>query len=112
MFLKHFETLLNNNIAGDGDGWTIIDAFGGIGLLSDVAKRLKSKARVIYNDFDGYAERLAHIDEINALRAQLYSAIDNATPKNKKMTYDCKAECVRIVQNFEGYKDLNSLASW
>lgn len=67
MFLKHFERLLER-IPCDGEGWTIVDAFGGSGLLSHVAKRLKPKATVIYNDFDGYAERLAHIDDINRLR--------------------------------------------
>ncbi|HHF4562377.1 TPA: hypothetical protein ACPOW2_001881 [Haemophilus influenzae] len=112
MFLKHFETVLNENIKGDGEGWTIIDTFGGSGLLSHTAKRLKPKARIIYNDFDGYAERLAHIDDINRLRAELYSVVGNTTSKNKRMTKDCKAECIRIIQNFKGYKDLNCLASW
>ncbi|HHV6871817.1 TPA: s-adenosyl-L-methionine-dependent methyltransferase, partial [Haemophilus influenzae] len=79
MFLKHFETVLNENIKGEGEGWIIIDTFGGSGLLSHTAKRLKPKARVIYNDFDGYAERLAHIDDINQLRAELYSVVGNAT---------------------------------
>lgn len=66
---------MNANIKNDGEGWTIIDTFGGSGLLSHVAKQLKPKARVIYNDFDGYAERLTHIDDINALRAQLYAVV-------------------------------------
>ena len=112
MFLKHFETILNENIKGDGEGWTIIDTFGGSGLLSHAAKRLKPKARVIYNDFDGYAERLAHIDDINALRSQLFTVVGNATPKNKQMPKELKAECVKIIQAFDGYKDLNCLASW
>lgn len=83
LFLKEFETILNENITNDGEGWIIMDAFGGSGLLSHTAKQLKPKARVIYNDFDGYADRLAHIDEINALRAKILHAIGNATPKNK-----------------------------
>ena len=112
MFLKHFEEVLNANITNDGDGWTIIDTFGGSGLLSYVAKQIKPKARVIYNDFDGYAQRLAHIDDINALRAQLYEVVGNATQKNKRLTKDCKAECIKIIQNFKGYIDLNCLASW
>lgn len=81
MFLKHFETVLNKNIKGDGEGWTIIDTFDGSGLLSHAAKVIKTKAHVIYNDFDGYAERLAHIDDINKLRAELYSVVGNATQK-------------------------------
>ena len=112
MFLKHFETILNENIKDDGEGWTIIDTFGGSGLLSHTAKRLKPEARVIYNDFDGYAERLAHIDDINALRSQLFTVVGNVTPKNKRMPKELKAECVKIIQAFDGYKDLNCLASW
>ena len=112
MFLKHFETILNKNIEDDGEGWTIIDTFGSSGLLSHAAKAIKPKARVIYNDFDGYAERLVHIDDINALRSQLFTAVGNATPKNKRMPKELKAECVKIIQAFDGYKDLNCLASW
>ncbi|OOF43442.1 hypothetical protein BKK51_11410, partial [Rodentibacter trehalosifermentans] len=108
----HFEQVLNDNIPGNGENWVIINAFGGSGLLSHTAKQLKPEAHVIYNDFDGYAERLKHIDDINALRSQLYFAVSNAVPKDKRMTKECKAECVKIIQEFDGYKDLNSLASW
>ena len=66
----------------------------------------------IYNDFDGYAERLAHIDDINALRSQLFTAVGNATPKNKRISKELKAECIKIIQAFDSYKDLNCLASW
>ena len=79
MFLKHFETVLNENIKGDG--WTIIDTFGGSGLLSHTAKRLKPKARIIYNDFDWYSERLNHITEINQLREILYQTVNGIITK-------------------------------
>ena len=112
MFLKQFEQILNENIPDDGKGWTIIDTFGGSGLLSHTAKRLKPKARVIYNDFDGYAERLANIDDTNVLRAQIFTKIDNATQKNKLLPKALKAEIIKIIDEFQGYKDLNCLASW
>ena len=112
MFLKQFEQILNENIPDDGKGWTIIDTFGGSGLLSHTAKRLKPKARVIYNDFDGYAERLANIDDTNVLRAQIFTKIDNATQKNKRLPKALKAEIIKIIDEFQGYKDLNCLASW
>ncbi|KKZ20487.1 hypothetical protein AAY75_09600, partial [Haemophilus influenzae 2019] len=112
MFLKQFETILNDNIPDDGEGWTIIDTFGGSGLLSHTAKRLKPKAHVIYNDFDGYAERLVHIDDTNALRAQIFAKIGNTTPKNKRLPKSLKAEIIQIIDEFQGYKDLNCLASW
>lgn len=112
MFLSHFEGILNENIEGGGDGWIIVDAFGGSGLLSHTAKRVKPKAQVIYNDFDGYTERLVHIDDTNTLRKQLYNVLSNSTPKRKMVSEEVKAECIRIIQDFDGYKDLNCLASW
>ena len=45
--------------------------FGGSGLLAHTAKRAKPKARVIYNDYDNYSERLANIDSTNALRREM-----------------------------------------
>lgn len=62
MFLNQFAQILQDNIEGDGEGWTIIDVFGGSGLLAHTAKQLKPQARVIYNDFDGYSERLRHTE--------------------------------------------------
>ncbi|TCP17322.1 TP901 family phage tail tape measure protein [Nicoletella semolina] len=64
MFLNHFQKVLSH-IPSDGEGWTIVDIFGGSGLLSHIAKHHKPKDRVIYNDSDGYTERLQHIAEIN-----------------------------------------------
>ena len=33
MFLKQVESVLNKHIEGDGEGWTIVDVFGGSGLF-------------------------------------------------------------------------------
>lgn len=111
MFLKHFTHILDQNINDDGDGWTIIDVFGGSGLLAHTAKQLKPKARVIYNDFDGYAERLAHIPEINHLRQKI-SAILVDYPKGKRLANDKKLQIVEIIKTFDGYKDPHILCSW
>jgi site-specific DNA-adenine methylase len=45
----------------------VIDLFGGRGFLSYTAKRVCPSARVVYNDYDNYRERLKHIPETNAL---------------------------------------------
>lgn len=110
-FLTHFKQVLINNIPGDGDGWTIIDAFGGSGLLSHTAKALKPKARVIYNDFDGYAEQLQHIDDINALRQKLLGIVGDY-PKNKRIDANLKQRLIEVIQAFEGFKSLRALCSW
>ncbi|MDG4947387.1 hypothetical protein NYR72_12435 [Actinobacillus equuli subsp. haemolyticus] len=111
MFLKHFERLLNENIPDDGDGWTIIDAFGGSGLLSHVAKQLKPKATVIYNDFDGYSERLMHIDDINRLRRDIFPLLVKY-PKQKKVPNSVKAQIIKIIKGFDGYINEHILCSW
>ncbi|ABR74750.1 hypothetical protein CBG46_09175 [Actinobacillus succinogenes] len=112
MFLQHFRKILNQHIANNGDGWTIVDVFGGSGLLSHTARNTKSAATVIYNDFDGYSERLQHIGDINRLRADLYALVDNAAPKNKRLSKALKSDVIHVIQNFDGYKDLNCLSSW
>ncbi len=55
-FIKQFISILNDNIKTDGEGWTIVDVFGGSGLLAHVSKNIKPEARVIYNDYDRYIE--------------------------------------------------------
>ena len=35
-FLKLFKQVLNDHIPGDGEAWTILDAFGGSGLLLNI----------------------------------------------------------------------------
>lgn len=111
MFLNHFKQVLNDNILNDGEGWIIIDAFGGSGLLSHVAKHIKPKARVIYNDFDNYAERLAHIDDINRLRQLIYPLLKDV-PKQKRISAALKQHIIDIINAFEGYIDVHILCSW
>ena len=89
----------------------IIDVFGGSGLLAHVAKRCKPAARVIYNDFDGYADRLRSIPDTNRLRDRLAAILDGV-PREKRLDKDTKSTIVAAIENFDGYKDLNCLRSW
>ena len=109
-FIKHFKAALGN-IPDDGADWTVIDVFGGSGLLAHVAKRTKPAARVIYNDFDGYADRLRSIPDTNRLRDRLAAILDNK-PREKRLDKDTKSAVVRAIENFDGRKDLNCLRSW
>ncbi len=110
-FLTHFKDILNQNIPADGEGWTIVDAFGGSGLLAHTAKVIKPKARVIYNDFDGYTEQLKHIDDINALRKKLLAIVGDY-PKDKRINAELKQRLIETIQTFEGFKSLRALCSW
>ncbi|CAM3040787.1 DNA adenine methylase [Dichelobacter nodosus] len=110
-FIKHFEKVLNDNICNNGNGWTFIDVFGGSGLLAHVAKRTKPNVRVIYNDFDGYAERLQHIPEINQLRHKLADFLADK-PRAKILQPDVRESVKQIIDNFKGYIELQVLSSW
>lgn len=110
-FLKHFRQIVNDNIANNGEGWTVLDVFGGSGLLSHTVKQIKPKARVIYNDFDDYADRLKHIDDTNQLRRLLENALAGVARKHK-LDDATKQKVISILQGFKGYKDVQCIASW
>ena len=109
-FIKPFKAALAN-IPNDGAGWTIVDAFGGSGLLAHVAKRCKPAARVIYNDFDGYAKRIHNIPDVNRLRHQLLPIVQHL-PRNGLLDHATKAKIIAVIQDFNSYVDLHSLCSW
>ena len=110
-FLNHFKTLLKQYIPDSGAGWTIVDVFGGSGLLAHTAQRCKPAARVIYNDFDGYAERLKNINDTNRLR-QIIFDLTKHVPRNHKLPENVKKQVQAALQTFDGYIDLSSLTSW
>jgi hypothetical protein len=110
-FLKHFIPVLQQNIPNNGAGWTIVDVFGGSGLLAHTAKRTLPQARVIYNDFDGYAKRLHHIADTEKLRQQCLAIVGTAG-KNRKLSDDTKARLIAEIEAFNGFMDVQTLASW
>lgn len=112
MFLKEFKQVLNDNIPDYGEGWTIVDAFGGSGLLSHVAKRIKPKARVIYNDFDGYADRIKHIGDTNRLRTELLQIIGESISKKQRLSNEVKQKIINKINEFDGFKDLDTISNW
>lgn len=67
MFASVFKKILKQY----PDDATYVDLFGGSGLLSHIAKREKPDAKVVYNDFDDYRQRLANVPRTNALLADL-----------------------------------------
>lgn len=109
--IKQFRQTLNSIIPDDGQDWTIIDVFGGGGLLSHNAKHLKPQATVIYNDFDGYSQRLQHIADTNRLR-QIIIQLVTHIPRQKRITDDIKQNIITAIQNFDGFIDYHSVSTW
>lgn len=110
-FLNHFKILLKQHIPNDGEGWTIVDAFGGSGLLAHTTKQVLPKARVIYNDFDDYSERLQNINDTNKLRTIIADLLAHY-PRNQKLPETLKKTVQAALQTFGGYIDLDCVASW
>jgi len=99
------------------DDSTIVDLFGGSGLLVHTTKQLKPKAKVIYNDFDNYTERLKHIDQTNWLISKLYKHVSFSKHLlliKYKMSNGLKSELIEIIEEHQqkyGYVDYITLSS-
>lgn len=78
-YVKRFRAVLTQTQDID----TVVDLFGGSGLLSRVAKDSLPNCRVIYNDFDHYDERLANVGNTNALLRSIAPLLADV-PDNKK----------------------------
>ena len=107
-FLKDFK----NALADYPIDATYIDLFGGSGLLSHTVKQVYTGAKVIYNDYDGYSERLANIDKTNQLIADL-RAILKDSPTDKKIVDEFRTKVIERVEleDNSGYVDYITLSS-
>lgn len=79
---------------------TVVDLFGGSGLLSRVAKDTMPNCRVIYNDFDHYDERLANAANTNALLRSIAPLLASV-PDNKKVPTETKETILRMCAEAE-----------
>ena len=95
-YIKRFSSVLEQceDIA------TVVDLFGGSGLLSRVAKDVLPKARVIYNDFDHFDQRIEMIDRTNALCAEIAPLV-KGVEDNKRIPDDIKQECLKLMRKYE-----------
>ncbi|EFC71558.1 DNA adenine methylase [Prevotella sp. oral taxon 299] len=111
---RNFIKALTPIIERQPDNTIFVDLFGGSGLLSNLVKELKPNARVIYNDFDNYSERLAHIKETEELRHMIGEKLKDV-PKCSKVSEELKAEICDLIEDFKakkGFVDIVTVASW
>lgn len=109
MFAKEFIKVLEQF----DDKTVFVDLFGGSGLLSHIAKRKRPDATVVYNDYDGYRQRLQAIPQTNALLADLRVIVRNV-PRHKPIRGEAR-ECIfeRLTQeeHERGYVDFITVSS-
>lgn len=108
MFAKEYMKVLQKF----PDGTPFVDLFGGSGLLSHITKHQKPHSIVVYNDFDGYRQRLEALPVTNALLAELRRIVN--IPRHKPILgilRECVLSCIRKYECDYGYIDYITLSS-
>lgn len=106
-FVKSFSETLEK-AAGVID--TVVDLFGGSGLLSHVSKAILPDCRVIYNDYDDYTQRLSVVDRTNEILAQFRECLDGV-PRNARLNDRQRTDILAIVERYaaSGYVDFMAI---
>lgn len=92
---------------------TIVDLFGGSGLLSHVAKRHRPDCTVVYNDFDHFERRLNNIKKTNELLSKIRE-ITATLPRSKPIPEPQRTAILTLIAEEErtaGYVDYVTLSS-
>ncbi len=91
---------------------TFVDLFVGSGLLSHFVKQNNPSAKVVYNDYDNYFERLKHIPATNVLLAELRTILAD-WPKDKRITDATRDRVLSCVEQADskGFVDYVTLSS-
>lgn len=82
---------------------TVIDLFGGSGLLSHTVKRIYPEMRVIYNDYDDFHTRLACIQVTNSLLKAIRTYLKDI-PKNQRLEPSMKYLILSLIRDAEKKK--------
>lgn len=104
-FLKQFKDTLQNY----SNNAIYIDLFGGSGLLSHTIKQLYPNAKVVWNDFDNYQERINHIDATNELLREIRILLKDE-PRDKKVKQSIVNEILKLVRS-ANYVDYITLSA-
>lgn len=105
-FLTPFKEALN----GFSPTATYVDLFGGSGLLSHTVKRYYPDARVIWNDFDNYAERLESVEKTNEILKDLRCILDGY-PDGKRITGEIRDNVLNRLKKEIGFVDYITISS-
>ena len=104
-----FKDTLMNMFKNYSDDYIFVDLFGGSGYLSYIAKQTCKNNTVIYNDYDYYSDRIAHIEETQLILDEIKTMVINANilPEqklNKELSDEIK-KMLKDRENKEGYVD-------
>ena len=98
-FMKEFKNVLEKTQGVK----IVVDLFGGSGLLSRIAKDTLLGARVIYNDFDNYTQRILNIKTTNKILKDI-SVILKDYKKSERLSPEDKNKILDIFKKYEESK--------
>lgn len=107
-FLRDFTEVLGQ-VAGEID--TVVDLFGGSGLLSHTTKHVLPGCRVVYNDFDRYVDRLAVVEQTNEILRAIKQRLIGVEA-NQRLTNEQRSDVLEVVAAYEqrdGYVDIMTI---
>lgn len=107
-FVKEFKKALENY----PDDAIYVDLFGGSGLLSHLVKQEKPEARVIYNDYDNFKQRLASVSVTNEILVKLRRLTKDIS-KDGKIPFKVKEKLLNVIKDYDnkGYVDYITVSS-
>lgn len=107
-FIKDFTNVLKRL----NDITTVVDLFGGSGLLSHVTKRECPNLRVVYNDYDNYCRRLESVDTTNEILAKIRPILA-VVESHKRVPEHLRSQVLNIVAEYDakGYVDYITLGT-
>lgn len=90
---------------------TYVDLFGGSGLLSHTVKSIYPDAKVIYNDFDNYSQRIENVDKTNELLADIRVICSKNPNRKERLSDDLKSEIIARIEVEKGFIDWVTISS-
>lgn len=106
-FLKPFKDALK----GFSPTATYIDLFGGSGLLSHTVKQYFPEAKVIYNDFDNYSERIKNVDKTNLLLNDIRIICAKSPDRKGRLSEELRSEIIARLETEQGFVDWVTISS-
>lgn len=87
-----------------------VDLFGGSGLLSHNAKQVNPGARVIYNDYDNFSQRLSAIPNTNAILRDLRAYLSHLKA-DVKLPLKERTDVINRIRKESGFVDYITLSA-
>lgn len=109
---RNFVKAFREELKQYDDSYIFVDLFGGSGLLSHNVKTTFPNAKVVYNDYDHFFDRIKQIPQTNDILSSLRPVLAAGARKGKIIGKQ-RDHVVKVLKKAEkyGYKDWRTMSS-